>query len=67
MIARLPGVWLGYDDSGRGAPLLLLHGFPHDRSIWGPVRSALAGRARAAGVMTLLRLGHSYGILTVIV
>lgn len=46
MIARLPGVWLGYDDSGRGAPLLLLHGFPHDRSIWGPVRSALAGRAR---------------------
>jgi pimeloyl-ACP methyl ester carboxylesterase len=46
MIARLPGVWLGYDDSGRGTPLLLLHGFPHDRSIWGPVRSALAGRAR---------------------
>jgi pimeloyl-ACP methyl ester carboxylesterase len=46
MIARLPGVWLGYDDSGRGTPLLLLHGFPHDRSIWAPVRSALAGRAR---------------------
>jgi pimeloyl-ACP methyl ester carboxylesterase len=46
MIARLPGVWLGYDDSGRGVPLLLLHGFPHDRSIWGPVRQGLAGRAR---------------------
>lgn len=46
MIARLPGVWLGYDDSGRGIPLLLLHGFPHDRTVWGPVRHALAGRAR---------------------
>ncbi len=46
MIARLPGVWLGYDDSGRGTPLLLLHGFPHDRTIWAPVRNGLSGRAR---------------------
>lgn len=25
---------VGYDEAGSGMPLLLLHGFPHDRSLW---------------------------------
>jgi len=25
-----------YDDTGVGTPLLLIHGFPHDRSLWQP-------------------------------
>lgn len=27
---------IGVDESGDGAPVLLLHGFPHDRSLWAP-------------------------------
>jgi len=37
---------LAHDDAGRGAPLVLLHGFPHDRALWAPQRSALSRRAR---------------------
>ncbi len=25
---------IGYDEAGSGLPLLLLHGFPHDRTLW---------------------------------
>ena len=25
---------VGYDEAGTGVPLLLLHGFPHDRTLW---------------------------------
>ncbi|MCE9601323.1 MAG: alpha/beta hydrolase [Gemmatimonadetes bacterium] len=27
---------VGLDESGRGVPVLWLHGFPHDRSVWAP-------------------------------
>ena len=37
---------LAHDDAGAGTPLLLLHGFPHDRALWAPQRPALAARAR---------------------
>ena len=37
---------LAHDDAGRGPALVLLHGFPHDRALWAPQRSALARRAR---------------------
>ena len=37
---------IAYDDVGAGLPVVLLHGFPHDRSLWAPQRNALAGRAR---------------------
>jgi 3-oxoadipate enol-lactonase len=30
------GVSLEYDDLGNGTPLLFIHGFPLDRSLWGP-------------------------------
>lgn len=36
MIVRTRAGLVGYDDRGEGAPLLLLHGFPHDRSLWAP-------------------------------
>jgi 3-oxoadipate enol-lactonase len=40
MIALLPGgIELAYDDAGAGVPLLLIHGWPHDRTLWaGQVR-----------------------------
>jgi len=37
---------IAYDDVGTGIPVVLLHGFPHDRSLWAPQRNALVGRAR---------------------
>lgn len=36
MITRTRSGTVGYDDRGKGEPLLLLHGFPHDRSLWAP-------------------------------
>ena len=40
------GVELAYDDEGAGAPVVLLHGFPFNRSLWREQRAALAGACR---------------------
>jgi len=37
---------IGYDESGAGQPVLFIHGFPHDRSLWAAQLSGLAARAR---------------------
>ena len=42
----MSGASLAYDDAGSGTPLLLVHGFPHDRALWAPQRRPLARRAR---------------------
>lgn len=46
MIAELNGVRLGYDDTGSGTPVLFVHGFPHDRSLWSEQCSALSTHVR---------------------
>ena len=46
MIATINGVQIGYDDHGRGTPLVMLHGFPLDRTLWTHQRIALGRRAR---------------------
>lgn len=46
MIAHVDGLQIGYDDQGDGVPVLFLHGFPHDRSLWSAQRVALAPQAR---------------------
>lgn len=46
MIATINGVQTGYDDQGRGIPLVMLHGFPLDRTLWTHQRIALGRRAR---------------------
>jgi pimeloyl-ACP methyl ester carboxylesterase len=47
MIAHLPGgLELAYDETGRGAALLLVHGWPHDHTLWAGQSSGLATRAR---------------------
>ncbi len=35
-----------YTDNGQGTPLLLIHGFPHDRSLWQPQLDGLPDLAR---------------------
>jgi pimeloyl-ACP methyl ester carboxylesterase len=45
--ARLPGgIELAYDETGRGTALLLVHGWPHDRTLWAGQSSGLATQAR---------------------
>ncbi|MGH3786141.1 MAG: alpha/beta fold hydrolase [Pseudonocardiaceae bacterium] len=34
--AHINGISVGYDDESDGAPLVLIHGHPFDRSMWGP-------------------------------
>lgn len=46
MQASANGRIVGYDDTGSGIPLLLLHAFPLSRRMWAPQLAALAGRAR---------------------
>lgn len=46
MIAELDGVQIGFDDTGAGTPVLFIHGFPHDRSLWDEQCSALSTHVR---------------------
>ncbi len=50
MQARIDGVRIGYDDEGTGIPMVLLHGFPLDRTIWEEQAARLAQRARVIRV-----------------
>lgn len=44
--ARVRGVEMAYDEEGRGTPLVLLHGFPFDRSMWRGQLQSLGGTCR---------------------
>ena len=47
MIALLPGgLELAYDEAGSGLPLLLVHGWPYDRTMWAGQLGGLATYAR---------------------
>ena len=41
-IARIRDITVTYDDVGAGAPVLLVHGHPFDRSMWAPQVAALS-------------------------
>jgi pimeloyl-ACP methyl ester carboxylesterase len=40
-VARVRGINMAYDDAGRGAPVVLLHGFPFNHSMWREQAKAL--------------------------
>lgn len=46
MIAPINGIQLSYDDIGAGLPIVFLHGFPLDRSMWAPQVGALMRQGR---------------------
>ena len=50
MIARTDGAEVFYDDVGHGAPLVFLHAFPLDRTMWAGQTSALAGEHRCLSI-----------------
>lgn len=46
-VSTLPnGLTVAYDEVGSGLPFVLLHGFPHNRSLWAPQTSALLEHGR---------------------
>ena len=45
-VARVRGIEMAYDDDGEGTPVVLLHGFPFERSMWREQSEALAGEFR---------------------
>jgi 3-oxoadipate enol-lactonase len=46
MIAVIDDIEIGYDDVGTGLPLVLLHGFPHNRTLWAAQIGALVDHCR---------------------
>ena len=46
MIALPRGIDIAYDDVGTGLPVLFIHGFPHNRTLWAPQLGGLLDRAR---------------------
>jgi 3-oxoadipate enol-lactonase len=65
MIAEVNGREVGYEDVGSGLPLVLLHGFPHDRSLWSPQMGALTVGARTLAC-DLRGFGESTGVANTI-
>ncbi len=53
--ARINGINLAYSDQGRGMPLVFLHAFPFNRTMWEPQLNALSSRFR---VVTVDLRGH---------
>jgi pimeloyl-ACP methyl ester carboxylesterase len=54
-IARVRGIEMAYEVSGAGAPIVLLHGFPFDRTLWREQVEALRERYT---VITVDLRGH---------
>jgi pimeloyl-ACP methyl ester carboxylesterase len=46
MLALLEGLEIGYDEGGSGTPVLFIHGFPHNRTLWTPQLQSLPVHAR---------------------
>ncbi len=55
MKAHINGITLGYNDRGTGMPLVFLHAFPLNRTMWAPQEEALSRRFRT---ITLDLRGH---------
>ena len=50
MIALLDHIEIGYDEGGTGVPVVFVHGFPHDRTLWTPQLQGLTVQARCFAV-----------------
>src|SRR5258706_10130481 len=68
MRANLQGLEIEYEVQGQGIPLLLMHAFPLDRRLFGPLRGAqlITFDAPGAGKSSLPREGFSMQDLAVV-
>src|SRR5205085_9602662 len=57
-ITQAGDIQLAYDDTGAGVPVVLLHGYPFNRSLWNEQVSALSSSYRVV-VPDLRGLGES--------
>src|SRR5947207_2907577 len=64
MRVELGGMTVGFDDRGRGTPLLLVHAFPLDRRMWEALAHGLAHEARVVTI-DVRGMGESEGTGTV--
>ncbi|CAA9333748.1 MAG: Hydrolase, alpha/beta fold family [uncultured Gemmatimonadaceae bacterium] len=48
--ARCGAASIAYADAGSGVPVLFVHGFPHDHTLWAPQLAAFAATARCIAV-----------------
>ncbi len=55
MFFHTPDLRLAYDDQGTGVPLVFLHAFPLNRSMWAP---QVAGLSRQFRTITIDLRGH---------
>ncbi len=60
-IARVRGIEMNYAEAGRGTPVVLLHGFPFNRSMWSEQVEALSTKFR---VITPDLRGHGETTVT---
>ncbi len=49
-IATINGIEIAYTDEGSGTPIVFIHGFPLNRTMWDAQVKALSGRARCIAV-----------------
>jgi pimeloyl-ACP methyl ester carboxylesterase len=45
-VASCDGAAIAYDDVGGGLPVVFVHGFPHDRTLWAPQMAVVPSHAR---------------------
>ena len=50
MFFQTQGIRLAYDDTGSGLPIVFLHAFPLNRSMWAPQVSALSAQFRTIAI-----------------
>ena len=55
MYANINGITLAYSDQGTGLPIVFLHAFPLNRTLWAPQEEALSARFR---IITVDLRGH---------
>lgn len=63
MIATVNGHDIAYDDVGTGLPVVFIHGFPHDRTLWASQLGAASIPTRAIAC-DLRGFGDSDGVAT---